>query len=165
VSVEELHGLTSVHTADVYKAGRLAARLRRTDGGIAFTYDDGYLAEGGPAVATTLPAVDEPVVTVAGAAPPFFAGLLPEGRRLSGLRRAVKTSADDELSLLLAVGRDVIGDVQVVPSGAPVVEVAPVLAVGGAWSEVHFADLLAGAGVVDRVGSPCRSAGRGSGTS
>lgn len=154
MSAEDLHELTSVQAADVYKAGRLAARLRRTDTGIAFTYDDGYLEEGGPAVATTLPVGDEPVVTVAGAVPPFFAGLLPEGRRLSGLRRAVKTSADDELSLLLAVGRDVIGDVQVVPSGAPVVEAAPVLSVGGAWSEVHFADLLADAGVVDRVGLP-----------
>ena len=46
--------------------------------------------------------------------------LLPEGRRLGALRRAVKTSADDELSLLLAVGADAIGDVQVVPSGTRV---------------------------------------------
>ena len=33
----------------------------------------------------------------------LFAGLLPEGRRLGALRRAVKTSADDDLTLLLAV--------------------------------------------------------------
>jgi len=56
----------------------------------------------------------EPVVRPGGALPAYFAGLLPEGRRLSALRRAVKTSADDELSLLLAVGADAIGDVQVV---------------------------------------------------
>ncbi|HHU66493.1 MAG TPA: hypothetical protein GXZ33_01375 [Corynebacterium sp.] len=31
--------------------------------------------------------------------------MLPEGRRLTALRTAVKTSADDEFSLLLAVGR------------------------------------------------------------
>jgi len=37
----------------------------------------------------------------AGALPSYFSGLLPEGRRLGALRRAVKTSADDELSLLL----------------------------------------------------------------
>lgn len=37
--------------------------------------------------------------------PSYFAGLLPEGRRLDVLRRAVKTSADDGLSLLLGALR------------------------------------------------------------
>lgn len=32
---------------------------------------------------------------------PYFAGLLPEGRRLSTVRTAVKTSADDDLISLL----------------------------------------------------------------
>lgn len=49
--------------------------------------------------------------------PPFFTGLLPEGRRLRAIRSAVKTSADDELTLLLAVGGDTVGDVQVLPWG------------------------------------------------
>src|SRR5438552_2279477 len=53
-----------------------------------------------PAVATTLPVTPEPLVRTGGAVPAYFAGLLPEGRRLGALRRAVKTSADDELSLL-----------------------------------------------------------------
>ena len=35
----------------------------------------------------------------------------------------MKTSADDELSLLLAVGADTIGDIQVVPSGVQPTEV------------------------------------------
>jgi len=48
---------------------------------------------------------------------PFFAGLLPEGHRLTVLKNAAKTSFDDELTLLLAVGADVPGDVQIVPSG------------------------------------------------
>lgn len=55
-----------------------------------------------------------PVRTAAGAVPPYFAGLLPESRRLTALQRAIKTSADDEFSLLLAIGHDAIGDVQVV---------------------------------------------------
>lgn len=46
--------------------------------------------------------------------PAFFAGLLPEGRRLSALRRAVKISADDELGLLLEVGADLVGNVSVI---------------------------------------------------
>ena len=113
-----------------------------------------YLGEGGRPVATTLPLTDEPLRTHAGAVPAFFAGLLPEGRRLSGLRRAVKTSADDELSLLLAVGHDVIGDVQVVPSGSEPTPAEPVLQVAKEWSEVRFADLLEDAGVIDPVGLP-----------
>lgn len=154
MSSDDLEALVRVPAADVYKSGRRAGTLRRTDAGTEFRYTDDYLASGGPAVATTLPLTDEPVVTAAGAVPPFFAGLLPEGRRLSGLRRAVKTSADDELSLVLAVGRDAIGDVQVVASGAEPTEVAPALVVERAWGEVRFADVLSDAGVVDRVGLP-----------
>ena len=51
-----------------------------------------------------IPLTSHPMRTHAGTDRPFFASLLPEGRRLSSLRRAVKTSADQELSLLLAVG-------------------------------------------------------------
>lgn len=105
-------------------------------------------------MATTLPLTDEPVVTRGGAVPPFFTGLLPEGRRLSSLRRAVKTSADDELSLLLAIGGDAIGDVQVVASGQEPGPVEPAVQVTKAWSEVSFGDVLADAGVIDPVGLP-----------
>src|SRR5688572_27586176 len=150
----DLEGLATVEVADVYKGGRLAARLRRRPDGVEFAYRPDYLGEGGPAAATTLPLTDEPVHTHAGAVPPFFAGLLPEGRRLSSLRRAVKTSADDELSLLLAVGRDTVGDVQVVPEGVEPAPAEPLVQVGRDWSEVSFADVLAEAGVVDPVGLP-----------
>ena len=102
--------------ADVYKAGRLAGRLSKTSEGVEFRYFDSYLNDPSlPPVATTLPKTKENVITSAGAVPPFFAGLLPEGRRLSSLRRRIKVSADDELSLLVAVGDDTVGDVQVVP--------------------------------------------------
>jgi serine/threonine-protein kinase HipA len=121
---------------------------------VEFAYLSDYLAADGPPVATTLPITDQPVSTHAGAVPPFFAGLLPEGRRLSSLRRAVKTSADDELSLLLAVGRDTIGDVQVVPAGLEPTPAEPLLQVDKDWSEVRFADVLADAQVVDPVALP-----------
>ena len=45
--------------------------------------------------------------------PPFFAGLLPEGRRLNALISKIKTSSDDLFSLFAAVGTDCIGDIYV----------------------------------------------------
>jgi serine/threonine-protein kinase HipA len=143
--------LTKVGAADVFKQGRLAARLIRDHGTVRFEYDPQYLCAGGPAVATTLPLTEEPVVTARGAVPTYFAGLLPEGRRLSGLRRAVKTSADDDLTLLLAVGLDPVGDVQIVPSGQHPTPAEPLIQVDRAFEEVTFSEILQAAGVIDAV--------------
>lgn len=107
----------AIDVADVYKGEVRAGELRRTEGGVAFVYGGEYLAGGGSAVAWTLPPRPEPYVSAGGAVPPFFAGLLPEGARLLAVVAAVKTSPDDELSLLLAVGSDAVGDVTVVPVG------------------------------------------------
>jgi serine/threonine-protein kinase HipA len=104
----------SIENAYVFKGDTLAATLRRTRDGVVFAYESTYV---GRPVASTLPVRDTPLLTPAGGLPPFFAGLLPEGARLEAVIRAVKTSADDELSLLLAVGVDTIGDVVVVPEG------------------------------------------------
>ena len=49
--------------------------------------------------------------------PPFFAGLLPEGGRLQGVVAGKRTSVDDHMTFLLAVGADTISDVRVLPSG------------------------------------------------
>lgn len=154
MSAPELSELGAVAAADVYKAGVLAARLARTPAGVEFSYLPGYEASGGPPVATTLGFDRSGVVTPAGAVPAFFAGLLPEGRRLSSLRRAVKTSADDELSLLLAVGRDPVGDVQVVPEGDVPSAAEPLVVVERSFEEVSFSELLADAGMVDPVALP-----------
>jgi serine/threonine-protein kinase HipA len=116
--IEDLHRLKFVRSADVYKAGLLAGHLDRTDqGSVVFAYAPDYLDGGGPAVSTTLPLAAGPVEAPSGALPSFFSGLLPEGHRLTLLKDAVKTSLGDELSLLLAVGADVPGDVQIVPAG------------------------------------------------
>lgn len=113
----ELQRLRFVAEADVYKQGILAARLSRTDdGGTSFGYLPAYAEKGLPGIASTLPVGNE-VVTPAGGVPAFFAGLLPEGHRLTILRDAAKTSFSDEMTLLLAVGADVPGDVQLVPRG------------------------------------------------
>lgn len=111
--------MTRHRFADVYKGGVLAARLERIEGGTRFSYLPAYLSARGEAVAVTLPLSPRPIDTPAGAVPPFFTGLLPEGRRLASLRRAVKTSADDELGLLMAAGADPVGDVQIVPHAEP----------------------------------------------
>lgn len=137
--------------ADVYKAGRLAATLTRSPHGTTFSYLPEYLSSGLSAVATTLPLADTPVHTAAGAVPPFFAGLLPEGRRLTSLRLNVKASADDELSLLLAVGGDAVGDVQVVSAGTAPEPVPPLIQVDRSFSEVIFEERLTITGVIDRV--------------
>ncbi|MBT2554788.1 type II toxin-antitoxin system HipA family toxin [Arthrobacter sp. ISL-5] len=136
--------------ADIYKRGVLAARLERHDGGTKFSYLPGYLQQGGPAVASSLPLTAEPVLSAAGAAPPYFTGLLPEGRRLNALRRSIKTSADDDLSLLIAAGGNPVGDVQIVGHGEPLdpeehaVEVDP-------RKPVDFDELLGDSGLIDPV--------------
>lgn len=124
-----------------------AATLARVDGHIEFRYRDDWLAAGRRPVATTLPLTDEPVRTLGGALPPFFSGLLPEGRRLTALRSTVKTSADDELSLLLAVGADPVGDVRVLAPGVEPLASTPPSADGRDWADLDFAELATSAGV------------------
>ena len=118
-----LEMLKRIHSADVYKNGVLAGSLSRTDGGaVRFAYAAKYLEADNLPVAFSLPLSKEPVETSNGALPAFFAGLLPEGHRLTVLKNAAKTSFGDEMTLLLAVGADVPGDVQVVPAGGDPVE-------------------------------------------
>lgn len=151
---EHLEQLRTVEQADVYKAGYHAATLTRTVDGVEFRHLERWIKNERAPVSTTLPLVSEPVIRPAGALPSYFAGLLPEGRRLGALRRAVKTSADDELSLLLAVGADAIGDVQVVPTGVTPAEVPPRIAIESI-GETSFAQLLTELGIrAQRVALP-----------
>jgi len=136
----------------VYVGDLPAATLsREPDGVTQFAYLPDYLAGGSHPVATTLPLSSRPVIVRAGGVPPFFAGLLPEGRRLTALRRSIKASADDELALLLAVGADLVGDVRVIPLGTAPAEAAQAIEFDGA-SIPLFDDLLADHGIVDKVG-------------
>lgn len=106
----------AVAAGDVYKAGVLAGHVWRVDADVTFAYTDGYT---GPPVATTLP-VGMTVTATGSQAPPFFAGLLPEGEtRRRGLARALHVAEDDELGLLIHLGVDTIGDVQVIEHGEP----------------------------------------------
>lgn len=113
-----LEDLRRIEAADVYKGPRLTGHLTREGEDVVFRYDADYLAEpSSEPVARTLPRRDKAVRATAGAVPPFFAGLLPEGARLRAVVMGTRTSEDDHLTLLLAVGQDAIGDVRVVPAG------------------------------------------------
>ena len=155
-----LDRLRRVEAADVLLEGRPVARLRRTPAGVAFAYLPEHVAAGGRPVATSLPVSTDELVSPSGAVPPFFAGLLPEGRRLTAIRAATKTSADDELTLLLAVGSDTVGEVQTVPEGEqPDLDEASTQDAVADPSEVSFPELFARATgsdprEIDRVALP-----------
>ncbi|CDZ92426.1 Serine/threonine-protein kinase toxin HipA [Rhodococcus ruber] len=111
--------LVAVDSADVYKGDRLAGHLARDGHDVVFRYAQDYLDDpAAPALAWTVPKTAEEVRAGGGSVPPFFAGLLPEGIRLRGAVAATKTSEDDHLTILMAVGADTIGDVRVLPAGA-----------------------------------------------
>lgn len=134
--------------ADVYLRGELAGRfLKRDDGLVEFAYAEMAQAP----VATTLPIGGGPYLAAGGALPPFFTNLLPEGRRLSALKRTVKASLDDELALLLAVGSDTIGDVSVAPHGQ-LLQPAP--ATINLDTELDFSAALTRAGIADPIAVP-----------
>ncbi len=131
---------TRIDVADIYKGERLAGTITRSSGDVEFTYAPAYLADDAPPVATSLPRREAPYRRSGGAVPPFFAGLLPEGARLEAVIRAVKTSADDELSLLLAVGSETVGDVRILPHGEVPADRSADLPTNP--GDVRFSDLL-----------------------
>ncbi len=137
-----LHDIVEIESADVYKQGVLAARLRHVRDHVEFAYTPEYVESNGSPVATTLPLTHDPTRTPARSVPPYFAGLLPEGRRLTALRRAMKTSADDDFGLLIAIGEDPIGDVQVVPAGDHVPAFGTSVAPVADLATVSFSDIL-----------------------
>ncbi|MCP1387702.1 HipA domain-containing protein [Corynebacterium sp. TA-R-1] len=134
--------------ADVYVANECVGYLKHLDGGRT---EFAYFAGAAMQVATSLPISTEPVISHGGALPPFFSNLLPEGRRLSTLKRSVKASLDDELSLLLPVGSDTIGDVSVVPVGE---SPSPPRASIDLTDDLDFSSVLSEAGVVDPIALP-----------
>ncbi len=130
----------------VFKGNQLAATIQRDGAHTVTEYLPPYLASGAPAIASTLPLSSTPVITPGGAVPAFFAGLLPEGRRLSALVRNIKTSADDELGLLCAVGPATVGDVHVQATSNPAHEQATVRIPAKA-EHLNFADIITEQGI------------------
>lgn len=107
-------------SARVVKKGVEAATLTAEAGEVTFRYPDSYLVSDHPPIASTLPKTRDSLELSRGATPAFFSGLLPEGRRLLAVASRLKTSVDNEVTLLLDMGNDLIGDVRVLPeSGEP----------------------------------------------
>lgn len=103
--------------AMVYKKGLPVAQLSRSGKEVKFQYLPTALGRREAQVATTLPVVSTPTTFSKGATPTYFAGLLPEGRRLSAIASRIGTSIDNDLELLLEIGSDLIGDVQILATG------------------------------------------------
>lgn len=124
--------------ANVYKKGMLAATFERTPEGVKFEYLPSYAHSQGVAIASTLPTNCGALTFSNGATPAFFAGLLPEGRRLDAMARRIKSSKDSELDLLIDIGQDLIGDVQVLAPGSDVNQPRPTLELNLKDEELDF---------------------------
>lgn len=123
-------------TGYVYKKGVLAATLEKKPEGLMFKYLPEY---SGLPIATTLPLGTE-WVHRRGWAPTYFAGLFPEGPRFEAIARKIKASKDDELRLLLAIGSDPIGDVQILPEGVLPSDESLILKLPRDTSSLNFED-------------------------
>lgn len=96
----------------IYRNDLQAGVLYRTDTGCSFEFSEQFLAAPRYEGLSFCMKKAFRTLTVSGNnLHPFFAGLLPEGKRLNALRSVLKTSADDMFSLFAAAGTNVIGDV------------------------------------------------------
>lgn len=112
-----------------------------------FTYDEGYLTGGGPAIAHTLPLRAQPYRCESGLHP-FFDNLVAEGWLRNAQARALRISPDDRFALLLAFGRDCAGAVSVVDT-APTRE--PALDFGDAQSVAALASRASLSGIQPKL--------------
>ncbi|MBN4049909.1 HipA domain-containing protein [bacterium AH-315-M10] len=86
--------------------------LVRTAHGCRLEFAESFLADDAYSdLSYCIPKSTRPLEFHGDSLPPFFAGLLPEGRRLDALVRNLKTSKDDLFSLFVASGRRCIGDI------------------------------------------------------
>jgi serine/threonine-protein kinase HipA len=112
-----LEDAKALEQLDVYKGTTLAGTLARTKTGSVFTFDQAFLSSGNQGISLHLSAENLTYTSYGDSLPPFFAGLLPEGLRLSALISRIKTSADDLFSILATVGTQAIGDINVAAPG------------------------------------------------
>ncbi len=100
--------------AFVFCGEEYAGTLERTREGAVFAYDDAYLDRPeklAPSIASSMPRSRKEHKTSGVNLHPFFANLLPEGWVLQAVAARTKVARDDLLSILVAIGRDTIGDV------------------------------------------------------
>lgn len=96
--------------ANVFVNGLFAGELQEIERGrrYQFVYKKGYQ---GPSVSLTMPT--DQLIYSFDRFPPFFEGLLPEGMMLEGLLKQTKIDRNDLMAQIIAVGRDLVGNVTV----------------------------------------------------
>jgi serine/threonine-protein kinase HipA len=100
-----MNDFKGVNELEIYKKTEFSGVLRRTEYGCAFELNSTFRANSNEAYFTCCIAKDATKIVIQGDnLPAFFAGLLPEGRRLNALVDKIKTSKDDLFSLFSAVG-------------------------------------------------------------
>ncbi len=104
----------AINELEIYKKTEFAGILRRTQQGCEFELNSTFRDFSNEAYFSYCIAKNTPTIRIQGDnLPPFFAGLLPEGRRLNALVDKIKTSKDDLFTIFSAVGSDCIGDIYV----------------------------------------------------
>lgn len=104
----------SYRKASVYVRDVLAGVITESDEGYLFKYDDSYLSrEDASAVSITMPLSSDEYRSKTLFS--FFDGLIPEGWLQNVACRNWKLQPNDRFGLLLATGRDPIGNVSVIP--------------------------------------------------
>ncbi|WP_133140913.1 type II toxin-antitoxin system HipA family toxin [Legionella genomosp. 1] len=109
-----MNDFKNINKLTIYKNLDRAGLLERTPQGCEFhLYPDYVKTSKLPYFTYCIPNSSPNILISGDNLPPFFAGLLPEGRRLNALISKVKTSNDDLFSLFAAAGSDCIGDIYV----------------------------------------------------
>lgn len=110
-----IENLRSINEILIFKKNEKAGKIIRTKTGSTFIYEEDYFkklqSKKRESISFAIKGTQKEISTSGINLHPFFAGLLPEGLRLTALVSSLKTSADDLFSLFLASGKDVIGDV------------------------------------------------------
>jgi len=107
-----LSDVKDISELKIYKDSEFAGVLKRTPRGCEFHLSLDYIAQAAvPYFSYCIKNNPNPLVIDGDNLPPFFAGLLPEGRRFNALMKKLKTSDDDLFSLFALVGADCIGDI------------------------------------------------------
>jgi serine/threonine-protein kinase HipA len=96
---------------------RRAGTLSDSPGGLSFSYDPAWAADGGHPLSQSLPLSGDFGPTQVEA---FFGGLLPEGPPRELLARQLGVSAGNDYGLLERLGGDTAGAVSLVAPGAPI---------------------------------------------
>ncbi len=110
--MKKMKNTTPPSFVEVYFQGSYAGILTKKDDSLyEFKYDQNYK---GSKISLAMPTLRKTYIYKN--FPPFFEGLLPEGRQLEILLKKHKLSLTDYLGQLVAMGEDIIGAVTIKPS-------------------------------------------------